>query len=449
MTDPTSNHIYAGDCLEIMRSWPDDCIDHCIADPPFGIASGRGRSSKRGLGWAFSSHITMQEEWDQFTEDEYFRFSLDWLREVCRVVRPNGNILVFGTFHNIYLLGFLLSQVLERRILNSIVWFKPNAQPNVTARMLTESTEQIIWAVNETPKRAKKWTFNYWDAKEMNGHKQMRNLWHDQRLNVWISPVVPPAERRHGKHPAQKPRALTDRLIQLFTSRGNSVLDPFAGTGVVALSAAAHMRDYVLVEKTPKYVLAAKKRIQEQRATKEFKIVERLRKNDMTLNDIELRILQTVPVPQADELDKVFSVLELVDQGATTTAEIAEGLAMVRRQGGYYADAALALRLVTIQKDVTAEGADRFHVTPLGHDYLDSNKEGRTHKRRFAVLNSPILRHISSQLGLTENGKMVGYPVPGELYDQKKVAKVLRGLNLTGDTPVRRAETIHSWLKAL
>jgi len=35
---PEPNHIYEGDCLEIIRQWPDACVDHCIADPPFGIA---------------------------------------------------------------------------------------------------------------------------------------------------------------------------------------------------------------------------------------------------------------------------------------------------------------------------------------------------------------------------------------------------------------------------
>ena len=135
-----------------MAAWPDGCVDHCIADPPFGIASGSGRRGKKGLGWAFSSHVTMQETWDRFSHDDFFQFNVRWLSEVCRVVKPNGNILVFGTFHNIYQLGFILQSVLNRRILNSIVWFKPNAQPNITARTLTESTEQIIWAVNETPR---------------------------------------------------------------------------------------------------------------------------------------------------------------------------------------------------------------------------------------------------------------------------------------------------------
>ena len=253
MAEPIPNQIHTGDCLEIMRSWPDDCIEHCIADPPFGIASGRGRRSKRGLGWAFSSHVTMQETWDQFSEDEYFRFSLDWLREVCRVVKPNGNILVFGTFHNIYLLGFLLGHVLERRILNSVIWFKPNAQPNITARMLTESTEQIIWAVNETPKRAKKWTFNYWDAKEMNGGKQMRN--------VWEFPVTPKRERVNGAHPSQKPLALIERAVLLASNPGDLLLDPFGGAGTLAVAAAKHDRRWLLVESVPEYAELARQRV--------------------------------------------------------------------------------------------------------------------------------------------------------------------------------------------
>ena len=94
-----------------------------------------------------------------------------------RVVKPNGNILVFGTS----------SQHLPARPYPAARarpadpefrhLVKPNAQPNITARTLTESTEQIIWAVNGTPAKATGWTFNYWDAKEMNGGKQLRNVW--------------------------------------------------------------------------------------------------------------------------------------------------------------------------------------------------------------------------------------------------------------------------------
>jgi len=250
---PAPNQLITGDCLEVMKAWPDGCIDHCIVDPPFNIGSGSGRKNRNGLGWAFSSHVTMEETWDAFTKDDFFAFNVAWLREVSRVVKPNGNILVFGTYHNIYQLGFILQNVLERRILNSVVWFKPNAQPNITARTLTESTEQIIWAVNETPAKATGWTFNYWDAKEMNGGKQMRNLWEFA--------VTSKKERAEGKHPSQKPLGLLERAVQLASKPGELLLDPFGGAGTLAVAAARHQREWLLVESEPEYAAIAQRRI--------------------------------------------------------------------------------------------------------------------------------------------------------------------------------------------
>src|SRR5437879_504153 len=121
---PEAGIVYDGDCIEILKGWPEASIDCCITDPPYNM------SKKRGLGWAFSSHVTMQELWDQFSGDEYLQFTVDWLSEVCRVVKPNGNIVVFGSFHNIYLIGFVFQSLLERRVLQQVTWFKPNAQPN-------------------------------------------------------------------------------------------------------------------------------------------------------------------------------------------------------------------------------------------------------------------------------------------------------------------------------
>ena len=250
---PAPNQLITGDCLEVMRGWPDGCIDHCIVDPPFNIGSGSGRKGKAGLAWAFSSHVTMDEAWDTFTKDDFYAFNVAWLREVARVVKPNGNILVFGTYHNIYQLGFILQHVLDRRILNSVVWFKPNAQPNITARTLTESTEQIIWAVNGTPAKATGWTFNYWDAKEMNGGKQMRNL--------WDFPVTSKKERAAGKHPSQKPLALLERAVLLASQPGELLLDPFGGAGTLGVAAAKHQREWIMVESVPEYAAIARTRL--------------------------------------------------------------------------------------------------------------------------------------------------------------------------------------------
>jgi len=249
MGEPQADTVYQGDCVEIMRAWPDACVDACITDPPFNM------SARPPLAWAFSSHVTMREAWDSFSQDDFWKFSVEWLREVARVVRPNGNILVFGTFHSVYQTGFIL-QALGLKIVNSIVWYKPNAQPNITCRTLTESTEHIVWAVNNSPRRARGWTFNYEVSKEIGEGRQLRN--------VWPFPVTPARERNHGKHPTQKPLALVERLVRLMTREGDLVADCFAGTGTLALAARRHRRHWVLVERSPDYAEIIRRRLEEQ-----------------------------------------------------------------------------------------------------------------------------------------------------------------------------------------
>jgi len=65
----TKHKIIFGDSLNILRSIPDESINLVFADPPYNM------SKKRGLGWAYSKHVTMQEEWDIFSKDEFFEFS--------------------------------------------------------------------------------------------------------------------------------------------------------------------------------------------------------------------------------------------------------------------------------------------------------------------------------------------------------------------------------------
>jgi len=439
---PEPGSVIVGDAIDIMAEWPDGCVDHCIADPPFGIASGRSRRSKHGLGWAFSSHVTIEAKWDQFTGDDFFDFNLRWLEQVTRVVRRNGNILIFGTYHNIYQLGFILQTVLKRRILSSIVWYKPNAQPNITARTLTESTEHIIWAVNESPEAAEGWTFNYWDAKELNDGRQMRNVWFEN-ADFWESPVVSPAERRHGRHPSQKPLQITDRLVAIASRPGDLVLDPFVGTGAVGVSCLRLMRKSVLIDHDERYVSIARARIQEE--AERLGVLSR-EESLMSLTDTERRLLQEVPVPQADNLGLVFDVVRFVAEGANSRAAVGRQLDYAYRQGPYYADAAMALGL--IQDDRFSGRTGRvLSVTALGQSYLSLPETQRPAEVRRIVLNAPIMKYVASQLGVTQNGESLPYPLPQSLLDDDEVSRVLARLGTSGSTQHRRAQTLVSWLR--
>ena len=241
------NQIISGDCLNVLPSFPDGVFDCCVTDPPFNM------SKKKGLGWAFSSHVTMQEQWDIYAKDDYFQFTVDWIREVLRTLKTNGNLFIFGSFHCIFTIGFILQNLFNRRIISQIVWYKPNAQPNITCRMFTESTEFIIWAVNNESKKAKNWTFNYETMKAMNSGKQMRNMWE--------IPLTKPSEKTYGKHPSQKPVAVVNRLILAGTNEDDLILDPFSGSGTTAVVAEQHNRRWIMIEKEDTYNQIAKLRI--------------------------------------------------------------------------------------------------------------------------------------------------------------------------------------------
>ena len=75
----------------------------------------------------------------------------------------------------------------------------------------TCASVELIWIAAKN----KKYTFNYDIAKEINGGKQMRNLWEIK------------AERHITKHPTEKPETLLDRIIRIGSNVGDVVMDPF------------------------------------------------------------------------------------------------------------------------------------------------------------------------------------------------------------------------------
>ena len=258
METAPKNKILLGDCLELLKGLPDNSIDHCITDPPYNIS---GYDHKRKIGWLESNSVwkdsknfnKIDADWDKFNDSEYSEFTNSWLVEIKRVVRPNGNILVFGSYHNIYQVGVALER-LELKINNSIIWYKRNAFPNITGRMLCESTEQIVWAVNGSKKSATKWTFNYNELKLLTDNgKQMRNM--------WDIPMTPLSEKQFGKHPSQKPMALSERLVIGFTNPGDTVLDPFLGSGSFLVAAKKLGRNFLGMERESEFAELAKKRL--------------------------------------------------------------------------------------------------------------------------------------------------------------------------------------------
>ena len=243
--------IFWGDCLEIMKHIPSESIDLVFADPPYNM------SKKKGLGWKYSKHVTMQEGWDIFSKDEYLQFNQRWIKEALRVLKHGGSLWICGSFHNIYQVGFILQHQNNVKINNSIVWFKPNAQPNITCRMFTESAEHLIWASKNG--NGKKWKFNYEDTKNL--ISDPLNPKGKQTRNVWSIPLTSKKEKWAGEHPTQKPMELLRRVILSCTSAGDTVLDPFLGSGTTSVVAKMLGRSSIGIEKEKKYLNLIQKRL--------------------------------------------------------------------------------------------------------------------------------------------------------------------------------------------
>lgn len=250
----TYSKIYYGNCLQILPKIPSESIDLIFADPPYGLAK------KKGLGWKYSKHITLEEKWDMIPKDEFFKFNLKWIKECVRILKYGGSLWVCGSFHNIYQVGFILQHIEEVKINNSIVWYKPNAQPNITCRMFTESTEHLIWASKNG--KGKRWTFNYEDTK--NDIEDNINPKGKQTRNVWSIPLTPKKEKWAGPHPTQKPVELLRRIILACTKEGDTVLDPFVGSGTTSVVAKMLGRNSIGIEKERKYKKIIDKRLSQE-----------------------------------------------------------------------------------------------------------------------------------------------------------------------------------------
>lgn len=220
--------IFQGDCLEILAKIPEGRVDLIFADPPYFL-------SNNGITCHAGRMVSVNKgEWDRSRgADANHEFNRTWLAACQRVLKPNGTIWVSGTSHVIHSVGFAMQQ-LDFKLLNDITWVKPNPPPNLSCRYFTHATETIIWAAKNKKSRH---SFNYKLMKETNHGKQMKSVWE----------VLPPSreEKFFGKHPAQKPVALIERIILASSNEGDLVLDPFMGSGTTLLSAfRLHRRAY-------------------------------------------------------------------------------------------------------------------------------------------------------------------------------------------------------------
>jgi modification methylase len=236
-----------------MTELPEGSVDMIFADPPYNL------QLKGELHRPNNSRVdAVDDEWDQIGDfADYDRFTRSWLKAARRALKPDGTMWVIGSYHNIFRVGAAL-QDLGFWTLNDVVWRKTNPMPNFRGRRFTNAHETLIWAARGEDSR---YTFNYAAMKALNEDLQMRS--------DWLIPVCGGPERlkQNGKkaHPTQKPEALLHRVILAATKPGETVLDPFFGSGTTGAVAKKLGRRFIGIERDPSYAAIAKARIADVR----------------------------------------------------------------------------------------------------------------------------------------------------------------------------------------
>lgn len=244
--------LYLGDCLNVMEQLPAESMDMIFADPPY-MLSDKGLSCQNG-----KMVSIYKAEWDKSRGLEAdFEFHKQWLNACKRLLKPNGTLWVSGTYHSIHSCGMALMS-LGYHILNEIAWFKPNAAPNLSCKYFTASHENLIWA--RKSKKAKHY-FNYNAMKYGDFAKDFIKKPEHQMRTVWAISTPPPDEKTFGRHPTQKPLTLLERIVTASTREGETVFDPFMGSGTTGVAAVKLGRRFVGIDTDKTYLELAEKRI--------------------------------------------------------------------------------------------------------------------------------------------------------------------------------------------
>lgn len=234
-----------GDCIELLKQF-DFKFDMIFADPPYFLSNG-------GISIQSGKVVCVDKgDWDKGGTTEYIdSFNRAWISECRNKLKDNGTIWISGTYHNIFSIAQILSE-LDFKILNVITWAKTNPPPNISCRYFTHSTEFIIWA----RKSAKvPHCYNYNVMKLINNDKQMTDVWH--------IPAIAPWEKSCGKHPTQKPLAVLSRIILASTDRGAWILDPFTGSSTTGIAANLIGRRFLGIDKEEDFLIISRNRKKE------------------------------------------------------------------------------------------------------------------------------------------------------------------------------------------
>ncbi len=212
-----------GDCLDLMKDIPDESVDLILTDPPYRTTS---RGSSGGTGGMLKEEINkkgmvFQHNTTQFSE---------WLPKLYSIIKEQGHLYVMVNNKN---LSKMLVEVEKAgfKIFKTLIWAKNSP---ITNMYYMDSHEYIIFCRKGKAKR-------------------INNCGTKSVLNV--------DNHRNKVHPTEKPVELMEILINNSTLEGQTVFDPFMGSGSTGVACMNLNRNFIGIEIDEKYFEIAKERI--------------------------------------------------------------------------------------------------------------------------------------------------------------------------------------------
>lgn len=217
--------LYLGDCLEVMNGL--ETVDHILSDPPYEdeLHSAIGRI-RRNDGLAMVSDLGF--EGINATRSE--------VAQKC-VQLSSGWLILFTLAEGVRAWRDDI-QAAGGKYDTCLAWVKPDSTPRMNGQGAARGFECAVTAWCGT------------------GHRS----WNGGGKRGVYTHLVNNQERT-GKHPTEKPRRLMSELIADFTKPGQTVLDPYMGSGTTGVSAVMAGRSFIGIERDPAHFDLACKRI--------------------------------------------------------------------------------------------------------------------------------------------------------------------------------------------
>lgn len=246
----SANFIQNADCVEGMQELPSESIDLIVTDPPFAIDFKAKRSNYN------RKDTRVLEGYTEIQADKYLEFTRNWMTEAHRLLKRSGSAFVFSGWNN---LKDILNVIDETGFttVNHLIW---KYQFGVaTRRKFVSSHYHCLFICKNDKERKFFIDSRYSKEDQVNGggslrYRDMEDVWVINR-EYWTGDI---------KTPTKLPRELIQKILAYTSEEGDIVLDPFLGSGQVAVVAQMMGRKYIGYEVVKEYFEFAQTRLQEK-----------------------------------------------------------------------------------------------------------------------------------------------------------------------------------------